>query len=306
MVLKINLITHLFGNLGIKNKDMDNFIIFKPNDSNPGSFGSGFFSNYRIILESLILNDENMGGIPYVDWSETAWVEGFNPFNGDVLVKNENPFDYWFDQKIPTNTDVIHNPINQNRHTLINHAYDYFYDIPNLEKQREINNKYLKIKQPILDKIDEIYKNELSGHTVLGVIARGCEFFHHHPQYGNFTIYDYINSIKQILEKNTEITKLFLVSEDLNYIKLLKENFPNSYFIPNVFRRTDETLDYMNRVFLWPNVDTKRPQQNKLLGEETIIQTKLLGKCDYLFGMHSGVFAGAALWGEKIKQIYKL
>ena len=35
-----------------------------------------------------------MSGIPYVDWSETAWVEGYNPFNGDSLIKNENPFDF--------------------------------------------------------------------------------------------------------------------------------------------------------------------------------------------------------------------
>ena len=62
----------------------------------------------------------------------------------------------------------------------------------------------------------------------------------------------------------------------------------------------------MNRVFLWPNVTTKRKNQNKLLGEETIIQTKLLGKCDYLFGIHSGVFAGAILWGENITKTFKM
>lgn len=284
---------------------MKKFVRFKPNDSRPGSFGSGFFSNYRIILEGLILNDENMGGIPYIDWGETAWVEGYNPFNGDLLVKKENPFDHWFDQIVPTANDTIINPLNENRHILINHSYDYFYNKAMLQKQRQIESKYLKIKQPILDKVDEIYNKELSGHTVLGVIARGCEFHFHHPNYGVYSIYDYIKSIKSILEKNPNITKLFLVSEDSNYIKLLKESFPNSYFVPDVFRRTDETIQYMNRVFLWPNVSTKRENQNKLLGEETIIQTKLLGKCDYLFGIHSGVFTGAVLWGENIKKIFK-
>jgi hypothetical protein len=285
---------------------MEIFRRFKPNDDNPNSFGSGFFSNYRIILEGLMLNDEDMGGTPYIDWSETAWVEGYNPFNGDSLIKNENPFDFWFDQKSPTTNDIVDEPFNKKRQILINHSLEYFHDKSSLHKQREINDKYLKIKQPILDKVDEIYKNEFIGHTVLGVIARGCEFNYYHPNYGVYSIYEYIASIKEILEKNPEITKLFLVSEDSNYIKLLKENFPNSYFIPDVFRRTDETSEYMNRVFLWPNVSTKRENQNKLLGEETIIQTKLLGKCDYLFGIHSGVFAGAILWGENIKQIFKL
>jgi hypothetical protein len=282
------------------------FARFKPNDGSPYSFGSGFFSNYRIILEELMLNDANMDGIPYIDWSETIWVEGFNPFNGDLLVKNENPFDYWFDQKIPSINDTVIDFLSEDRHTVIDHTSDYFHDKVNLRKQIEINNKYLKIKQTILNKIDKIYKDELEGHTVLGVVARGCEFNFHHPVYGVYSIYEYVEFIKKILKENPEITKLFLVSEDSYYIKVLKESFPNSYFVPNIFRRTDETLEYMNRVFLWPNVDTKRENQNKLLGEETIIQTKLLGKCDYLFGIHSGIFAGAILWGENIKKIFKL
>jgi hypothetical protein len=76
--------------------------------------------------------------------------------------------------------------------------------------------------------------------------------------------------------------------------------------MPNIFRRTDETDEYINRVHCWPNVSTKRPDHCKLLGEETIIQTKLLGKCDYLFGRLSGVFAGAVLWNENIKKVFKI
>jgi hypothetical protein len=111
---------------------------------------------------------------------------------------------------------------------------------------------------------------------------------------------------QKILLENPEITKLFIVSEDMNYINELHKAFPDSYFIPNVFRRTDETDEYINRVHCWPNVSTKRPDHCKLLGEETIIQTKLLGKCDYLFGRLSGVFAGAVLWNENIKKVFKI
>ena len=141
---------------------------------------------------------------------------------------------------------------------------------------------------------------------MLGVIARGCEFSHWHPHYGVHTIYDYIHEIQKILNANNQITKIFIVSEDSKYVELLHKTFSNSYFMKDVFRRTNETQEYMNRVFLWPNVDTKRKNQNKLLGEETIIQTKLLGKCNYLFGKQTGVFAEEILWGENIKQIYKV
>ena len=123
---------------------------------------------------------------------------------------------------------------------------------------------------------------------------------------GVFTIEDYINNIKDILNKHPEITKIFVVSEDGEYIDTVQSEFPSSYAVPNVFRRTDETLEYMNRVHCWPNVSTKRQNHCKLLGDETIIQTKLLGKCDYLFGKQSGVFAGGVLWNENLKMVYKI
>ena len=62
----------------------------------------------------------------------------------------------------------------------------------------------------------------------------------------------------------------------------------------------------MNRVHCWPNVSNKRENNCRLLGEEVIIQTKLMGKCDYLFGRLSGVLAGAVLWNENIKKVYKI
>lgn len=283
---------------------MNKFIRITPNRNN---FGSGFFSNYRMILEDLIYNHENgMDGTPYVDWSDTAWVEGYNPFESNHLIKKENPFDFWFEQTTPNENDEILNYIPTTSQNIINHNLDYSDKYSELERQQLVDRKYIKLKKEISDKIDEIYDKEFSNNTVLGVIARGCEFFHWHPQNGVFTIQNYVDNINKILEDNPQITKLFLVSEDSNYIEILKNNFPNSYYLNDVFRRTDETLEYMNKVYLWPNVSTKRKEQNKLLGEEVIIQTKLLGKCDYLFGMHTGVFCGAVLWNENIKKIFKI
>lgn len=275
--------------------------------SSCNNFGSGFFSNYRIILSKLIFfHEKKISGIPYIDWGDTAWVEGYNPFNGDILIKKENPFDFWFEQSIPNNDDIVETLGGFNPHEIIDHSKDYFNNSVELLKQKEVDLIYLKPKQHILSKIDDIYEKNLKNHTTLGVIARGCEFSHYHPNYGVFGIQDFINKINKVLDENKQITKIFIVSEDSNYIEILKKEFPNSYYMSNVFRRTNETIDYMNRVYLWPNVDTKRPNQNELLGEETIIQSKLLGKCDYLLGMHSGGFCGAILWGENIKQIFKM
>jgi hypothetical protein len=270
-------------------------------------YGYGFFSNYRICLEQLIHYHETGGtGIPYIDWGQTTWVEGFNPFESTTLIPNGNPFDFWFDQIIPTEEDAITYCTNPPRPDLIHHGRHYFDEPEQLKRQQTVDKLYIKPKQYILDKVDKIYEQELKGHTVLGVMARGTEYNLHHSMYGIFDVNDYIREIKEVLEENPQITKIFVVSEDTEYVNELRNAFPSSYSIPDVFRRTDETMDYVNRVHCWPNVSTKREDHCRLLGEETIIQTKILGKCDYLFGRLSGILAGAVLWNDNIKQVFKI
>jgi hypothetical protein len=285
---------------------------------NPNGIGSGFFSNYRIVLEKLMnFNSNSNGMIPYVNWANTTFVDGFNPIiengsviGGDMVIDDTiNPFDLWFDQENPysLNTpleDIIISPIE--RTMGIDHVKHYFNE-PELLKQQEIDRLYIKPKQYILDKIDEIYEKEFKGHIVLGVMARGSEYNYWHGNiYGVFNVEDYVIEIKKILEAKPEITKLLIVSDETDYVNALHEAFPNSYFMSDIFRRTDETIEYMNRVPCWMNVSTKRENHCSLLGEETIIQTKLLGKCDYLFGRRCGILAGAILWNENIKELITL
>jgi len=285
---------------------MSSFYKITPNYVGWG-WGYGFFSNYRLCLEQLIHHHETGGvGKPYIDWSKTTWVEGFNPFESTNLVPNGNPFDSWFDQEIPTATDDVVLCTEGGRPDLVHHAKHYFDEPDQLLRQQTIDRLYIKPKQYITDKINKIYEDEFKGHVVLGVMARGTEYNYHHPMYGVFGVEDYITEIGKILTDNPQITKLFIVSEDMEYVDAISKAFPSSYFVPDVFRRTDETMEYMNRVHCWPNVSTKRPDHCRLLGEEVIIQTKLLGKSDYLFGRHSGVFAGAVLWSENIKQVFKI
>ena len=267
--------------------------------------GHGFFSNYRICLEQLILHHESLSTmIPYVSWAKTTFVEGFVP--GDVMPDvTENPFDFWFDQAIPEEGDEVIMCTNKVGDT-IDHARDYFNDPVQLKRQRDVDSLYMKPKQHLLDKIEEIYNAELKGHTTLGVMARGAEYNSAHPQYGIFGIDDYVREIRKILTANPAIDKLFLASEESEYVERLHKEFPNSYFMPDVFRRTDETMEYILGRNFWCNISTKRAYHCRLLGEETVIQTKLLGKCDYLFGRHCGILAGAVLWGENLKQVFKI
>ena len=273
------------------------------------NYGYGFFSNYRICLEELIHHHETSNkDIPYISWANTTWVEKINPFENQIGPSDINPFDFWFEQPTINTDDVVKlNEYPSHKYgTIIDHAQHYFDNEIELNRQRTIDKLYIKPKQYILDKINKLYESEFKGHVVLGVMARGTEYNLHHPMYGVFDVNDYIREINKILNENPQITKIFIVSEDMEYINHLSEAFPSSYFIPNVFRRTDEYMEYINRVHCWPNVSTKRENHCKLLGEETIIQATLLGKSDYLFGRLSGVLSGAVLWNENIKKVFKI
>lgn len=285
---------------------MNNFYQISPTNHGWG-YGYGFFSNYRICLEQLIHHyNTNDKRIPYINWDKTTWIEGFNPFESTTFTQSYNPFDFWFDQNIPTQYDIIDICKSGPRPDLIDHAKDYFNEPEHLKKQQLVDKLYIKPKKYIINKVDELYKQELEGHIVLGVVARGSEYNFHHPMYGVFGIQDYLNEIEKILTLNPNITKLFIVSEESSYVEDIHKRFPSSFYIKDVFRRTDESLDYINKVHCWPNVSTKRDNQCQLLGEETIIQTKLLAKCDYLFGRFSGVFAGTILWNQNIKEIFTI
>ncbi len=285
------------------NKNRKTFLKIHPTDFGWG-MGYGFFSNYRACLQQLISNHKEKKLTPYVDWKNTTWVEGFDPGVSKKFPKNqENPFDYWFDQTIPAKSDKIVKGDGKLDFDIIDHAKTYFKS-EEINIQREIDSLYLKPKKHIQDKIDEIYSNEFKGKSVLGVMARGSEYNKHHPFYGSFGIKEYIEEIKKIMQKHPEIDKIFAVSEDLEYVSQIKKEFNDVYYMPDVFRRTDETQEYVDEIHYWCNVSTKRENHTKLLGEEVIIQAKLLGKCDHLFGRHSGVLAGAVLWGEKIKHLH--
>lgn len=287
---------------------------------NEGGIGSGFFSNYRIVLEKLIeFNETNKDGVPYINWANTTFVDGFDPVieygnvisNDNMIIDDtNNPFDEWFDQEIPYNEpkescEIIKYPIQRNMR--IDHSENYFNNIDFLKYQQYIDKLYIKPKKYILDKIDDIYEKEFKNEIVLGVMARGSEYnFWHGDIYGVYNVDDYANKINEILISHTQITKIFIVSDETYYVEKLNEIFPSSYYVPNIFRRTDESDEYIHKVPCWMNLSKKRKDHCKLLGEETIIQTKLLSKCNILFGRKCGILAGAILWNENIKELITL
>ena len=262
-------------------------------------FGWGFYSNYFRTLSHLMEADR-LDIDPWVDWRNTAFVEGYNPYKLETLpAAPENPWDWWFDQRELADDTLVTVYIDYN-------TFDHqsrVWQRPDIPVFRKINDKYIKIKKHITDKVDAIYEAEFKGKIVLGVMARGCEMNKGHAEFGNQTIDTWLEKITAVTSKH-KIDKIFIVTEDSHYLPYFDKQFSNTFYLKDVFRRTDETLDYMEGCLIWFALDDRRENHCQLLGEECLIQALLLSKCDYLIIKQCGTSSAAILFSDDIKEVF--
>jgi hypothetical protein len=262
--------------------------------------GQGFFSNFFSAVSNIITCDQQ-GLIPYVNSNKTAFAEGFTTGNGAPL-NADNPWDWWFDQEIPTEDDTVV-PINFNPTINFSHEQRVWkrHDIP---YAKNIADKYIHIKKEILEKVEEYRSKNFDDHVVLGIMARGSEMNVIHPQYGNQTIETWVNETKKILNEHPEIDVIFFVTEDSNYIPVFLNEFPDTLYLKDVFRKTDEKLEDMIRFSLFYCIANTRENHSKILGEECLTQALLLSKCDYLLVKQCGTSSAAIFYGDKVKEVF--
>ena len=265
------------------------------------NWGSGFFSNFFCVISMLYEVDE-IGIEPYIDFSNTAFVEGYNPYQDKYTPVNaQNPWDWWFYQNPLENSSKQISIAYSNNRFNVNRK---IWGIDEIVQAKYLNNKYIKIRENILDSVNIYYNQNFANKVVLGVMARGTEMNKIHPEYGNQTIHDYLKKTKEVLRKHKEINCIYLVSEDLTNIKIFQKEFPDLIFNKDVFRRTTEDLDYTVEFPLWPCLDQSRENHNRLLGEEMLLQALLLGKCDYLIAKVCGTASAAVFFAENIKKVF--
>ncbi len=263
----------------------------------------GFFSNFFYVISMLIECDQK-GLTPYVDLRRTSFVEGYNPYFDPIPVNPPNPWDLWFIQEQPTEEDILV-PV---EFSTKNFAHDiHLWGRADLPYARSIADKYVHIRPQILSRFWTLYNELLQGKTVLGVMARGCEFNTYHPEFGKHDISSWLGATTAVLRQHPEITDVFLVTEDSSYIEPFCKEFPNTIYLKDVFRRTKQTMNFMINTPLWPSMDSPRENHCKLLGEECLIQALLLGRSDYLCVKQCGTSSGAIFYAtDNLKDVFYL
>lgn len=253
----------------------------RPSDS------GGFFSNYFSVVSTIgVCMMKNL--IPYVDCTNT-W---FNPtcdFKNDTVIDlSINPWDWWFVQSKEEGRKVIEVGLDRSG---ITHDPKLFLGHPNLPILRAIAKNFCKMQPHILDEEIVLYEEHIEGKTTLGILARGTEMLANHPEYPKAPAQAWPEIIKYCLDQNPDINNIFLVSDDRRIVESILSAYPQTKYLETFFRSTDQTEEELaNKYSPWwlfsPNED---PNHRKRIGEESLIQTRLLSKCPYFVGSHSGM-----------------
>lgn len=254
--------------------------------NNPGDSG-GFFSNYFSILSTLVICLKNEL-IPYIDASNTWFNPTCNFEQNNVQNSDINPWDWWFEQSLESVNDayeieifrdfISHNPLTFNTQLYLNHF-------------RNLANNYLKIQNYIIEEENLLHEKYLKNKTTLGILARGTEMLLYHPEYPKVKLQSWPEIIEVYLNKNPNINNIFLVSDDNEIIDAIVSKFPETIYLKHFFRKTNQSKEMIDNKFMpwWLISPTNDPNHRKRLGEECLIQAKLLSRCEYFLGTCSGV-----------------
>ncbi len=256
-----------FFSFGKKNDDKIFYVIQR-------KIGGGLFSNLLYVLNHLVIS-EKFNFIPVID------MENFEGFYNEKYKVNKtlNSWEYYFEQ--PTNFSL--QEVYKSRNVIItsNKTFkNYKFRAKTKHKElKKVFKKYIRFKKNILTEVEKITQNlDINKANTIGLHWRGTDhkFLPNHPQ---------PPSRKQIFEritylvKNHKSNKIFVVTEDPDYLKILKKKYNNQILYLDSFRST-KSSDFSNFA---------RKNHRYKVGKESIIETLILAKLNYLICSESNI-----------------
>lgn len=177
--------------------------------------------------------------------------------------------------------------------------WDVYKTEPSHRKEvNEVISRYVKIKKDIQEKADKFFdKKRVNDHKIIGVHIRGTDKRYEHP-FKFLTIEHYIKQIENILEKE-EKSKIYIASDNNESIIKLADRFGKENIICYPSFRMSSYFE-PSPICLHINNDTRKRKH----GEEVLIETYLLSKCDYIIGTDSNVVAAASYFNPNSELIF--
>jgi len=261
------------------------------------SQSSGFYSNYFSVL-STIQDCVAKELKPYVNTTNTWFNPTYNFKNDMVSDLSINPWDWWFVQN--REEDITSSiKVNINRQH-IPHAPNLFMLSRSKSRFKALAKEFCVIKPYILEEEELLYKQYIENKNTLGILARGTEMLVHHLEYPKVPTNSWPKIIKFCLSQNPDIDNIFLVSDDKKIVKSIVDAYPQTKYLEHFFRSTTQTEEELSDKGMpwWLSSPDNNPDHRKRLGEESLVQIRLLSRCNYFIGSHSGMFNAVNFFNE--------
>jgi len=248
--------------------------------------GGGFFSNLSYVIKNLEIADKN-NYIPIVDMCNfpTMYNQKKNIYN------KKNVWEIYFKQTsnfqlkdVYKSKNVYFSPNN------LKYRLDVFKNI----KLKKIFDKYISINKNLLNVSNNFCKKNFRNQKILGIHFRGTDQKispgHAFPP----TIYE----IKRLIDKKIKkqgFEKVFLLTEQLNYYKKIKNEY-GDLICGYSYYRADKVSDFSN--------NNRKYHRNKL-GIESLIEAITLSKCDEIIYCETNISLFSIFYSNfKIKRCH--
>lgn len=234
----------------------------------------GFFSLLASVIYHLDIAEKN-GFIPIIDFKNfpTAYTD-----NDEFL-----PSNIWNRYFEPVSSIDL-SEVYKSKHVIFSHEgcpEGYNSTLSEEKRLKHIYKKYIKINHEVEEEISILKNNLFKKDKILGVHFRGQEFRtarkHGFPP-SKIQIYNTIN--RCINEYNFD--KVFVVTEDSEYLKFLVKNFGEKIIYTEAFRTNGINAYNLNKEI--------RHNHIYLLGKEVLVDAYLLSECHGIIGCTSNVF----------------
>ena len=260
--------------LGKKNKNKIFFVIQRQN------INSGLFSNVFYVINKLSISEKNKF-IPVVD------MENFSNMYSEKkkIFNTHNVWRYYFKPLSSYKLEEVYS--SQNVIFTDGKWKKEMNTLPTSYKFTKLTKKYIKINDDILKETEVFYKKNFKNKKILGIHFRGQELRYSSRHYFPATIKQMVFNTKNLIKKK-KIDKIFLCTEEQKYLDIFIKEFKDKVFYYNTLRSYNK-----NRMYTYP-----RKNHRYLMGKETLIETLLLSKCNFILSTKNNVVEAARLFSK--------
>ena len=255
--------------------------------------GAGFFSNLNFVIHHLLICD-NLKMIPVID------MENFqNFYNCKNKIRGTfNSWNYYFKpvskytlEEVYKSKNVIICDNKTSQKGFSNKSFisdfKYFNGFQFLDyRHKKIVKKYIKIHADILTEAQAIY-NKFENNKVLGICFRGSD--QKKSAYQPYTPTEkQMMYATDLLIKKYNFNKIYLCTEDVDYLNFYKKNYNNVLFNSNSIRTTDRKDLF----------DSKEKNHRYKIGRGNLVDMLVLSKTNFLLFASSNIPSAAIFFSD--------